>query len=111
MAISKKKKTSASNKKAVMPNGVTYKETGKKVLRYLKNYKALFSLSLILAMVILLKIRLVVPKAMSCLKQTVSYYILFTATFILLIMPRPAQLISRRTSIRCSLRAIHNNRV
>ncbi|MBQ7829567.1 MAG: ABC transporter ATP-binding protein [Clostridia bacterium] len=35
-----------------MPNGATYKETGKKVLRYLKNYKALFSLSLILAIVI-----------------------------------------------------------
>ena len=52
MAIIKRKKTSASNKKAAMPNGATYKETGKKVLRYLKNYKALFSLSLILAIVI-----------------------------------------------------------
>ena len=52
MAIIKRKKTSASNKRAAMPNGATYKETGKKVLRYLKNYKALFSLSLILAIVI-----------------------------------------------------------
>ena len=52
MAIIRKKKTSPKNKKAAMPNGVTYKETGKKVLKYLKKYRVLFSISLILAIAI-----------------------------------------------------------
>lgn len=52
MAIIRKKKTSPKNKKAAMPNGATYKETGKKVLKYLKKYRVLFSISLILAIAI-----------------------------------------------------------
>ena len=49
MAIIKKKKTSVKNKKAAMPGGATYAQTGKKVLRYLKKYRVLFGISLILA--------------------------------------------------------------
>ena len=52
MALFKKKKTSPPSKKASMPGGATYAQTGKKVLRYLKNYKALFSVSLTLAIAI-----------------------------------------------------------
>ena len=52
MALFKKKKTSTQSKKATMPGGATYVQTGKKVLRYLKNYKALFSISLTLAIAI-----------------------------------------------------------
>ncbi|MBR3687071.1 MAG: ABC transporter ATP-binding protein [Clostridia bacterium] len=48
----KKKKTSANNKKAAMPQGATYAQTGKKVLKYLKKYRVLFSISLILAIAI-----------------------------------------------------------
>ena len=52
MALFKKKKTSTQSKKATMPGDATYVQTGKKVLRYLKNYKALFSISLTLAIAI-----------------------------------------------------------
>ena len=50
MAIIKKK--APSNKKAPMPKGVSYAQTGKKVLKYLKNYRILFSISLILAIAV-----------------------------------------------------------
>ncbi len=52
MAIIKKKKTSVKNKKTAMTGGATYLQTGKKVLKYLKKYRVLFSISLILAIAI-----------------------------------------------------------
>ncbi len=51
MAIFKKKATKAT-KKSKMPIGVTYGQTVKKVLGYLKAYKFLFAISLILALAV-----------------------------------------------------------
>ena len=48
----KRKKPTPQKKKAAMPTGSSYSSTIKKVLKYLKKYKILFAVSLILAAVI-----------------------------------------------------------
>ena len=47
-----KKKTQKNSKKSKMPLGATYGNTIKKVLGYLKIYKILFAISLILALAV-----------------------------------------------------------
>lgn len=52
MALFKKNKARPTSKKSKMPIGADYMSTIKKVLRYLKAYKWLFALSLILALTV-----------------------------------------------------------